>query len=86
MAHGHGATARLTDHARQRCREMGVLTKVVKRLVRDPKIRYPSWSGRFVACDGTLAVVYAIDPDSVPAVITVLYDGIEFIRPPHTDD
>lgn len=32
----------LTDHARQRCAEMGISTKVAKRVVQHPSMVYPA--------------------------------------------
>lgn len=43
-------TPRLSDHARQRCREMGVSTKRVKQIVRDPHVDYDSrWGLRMAS-------------------------------------
>lgn len=38
-------TPRLTPHARERARQMGVRTRVVKEVVRDADLRYVSWGG-----------------------------------------
>jgi hypothetical protein len=75
-------TPRLSDHARQRCREMGIGTKQVKHLVRSPKItrRSGAFADRMIVYDEALAVVYAHGPDGVPIVITVLHRE-DFTRP-----
>jgi hypothetical protein len=72
-------TARLVPHARQRCAEMDVRTKDVKRLMRAPDLVRPAgWAdecgGRMVACSDEypdIAVVYSMDGDQ-PVVITVV--------------
>jgi hypothetical protein len=78
-------TARLTNHARQRCDEMRVQTKRVKRLVREPDITRTSYDGRWLAVsdrDPEIAVVYAKHPDGTCTVITVLYRQYDtYIRP-----
>lgn len=74
-------TPRLTKHARERCAEMGVKTKRVKRMVRDPDIDRPSrdWeANREVSCriavrddDPDIAAVY--QPGEPPIVVTVVW-------------
>ncbi len=44
--HHEPTTARLTAHARMRAFEMGVPTKLVKRIARAPEITYPARDGR----------------------------------------
>lgn len=71
----HPPTARLTAHAQQRCNEMQVSSKRVKRLVRNPSINHVTWANRWVATsndDPDIAVVYAV-ADGQPTVITVLW-------------
>ena len=63
-------TARLSEHARQRCREMGLRTKAVKAVVADPEIDTPASDGGRLLVGGVLAVIY--DPDT-NEVITVLW-------------
>ena len=63
-------TARLSQHARQRCREMGLRTKAVKAVVAHPEIDTPAPEGGRLLVGGTLAVVY--DPGT-NEVITVLW-------------
>lgn len=78
-----GFTPRLTDHARQRCQEMQVATKRVKRLVRCADLRYAAKDDCWIAvCDADpeIAVVFKYDGE-LPIVITVLYRGIEYVRP-----
>jgi hypothetical protein len=86
---GHSAgpvTPRLTCHARQRCTEMGLKTKDVKRAFRHGLIDYPGppEHGRGLrmrlSSDGSLAIAYA--PSTRPVILTVLWHGIEFERPP----
>lgn len=55
---------------------MGVSTKRVKRVVRDPDTRHTSYDGRFVVTsekDPQIAVVYGFDDDGTQTVITVLW-------------
>lgn len=63
-------TPKLTDHARQRCIEMGLTTRRVKRVVQEPDLAYDS-HGRRMMCrfdEPTFRVV--VDADGL--VITVL--------------
>lgn len=77
----------ITPHARDRCAEMGVSTKVAKRIVREPSTTRPDPQGhprrRFVwsAVEPDYAVV--VDVESAPPVVcTVLYYTSEpFTRP-----
>jgi hypothetical protein len=67
-------TPKLTHHARQRCLEMGVTTKRVKRMVRQPDVDRPSRGRRRIAVrddDPAIACVY--EQDEPPLVITVLW-------------
>jgi len=69
-------TARLTQHARQRCDEMRVGTKRVKQLLRNPDVVRCSYNDRWLAvsdADPEIAVVFARQPDGTCTVITVLY-------------
>ena len=63
-------TARLSLHARQRCKEMGLGTKVVKAVVSAPELDTPTWGGLRVLTAGPLAVVY---DRRVNEVVTVLW-------------
>ena len=63
-------TARLSEHARQRCREMGLRTKAVKAVVADPEIDVPAPDGGRLLVGGVLAVIYDAE---VNEVITVLW-------------
>ncbi len=63
-------TARLSEHARQRCREMGLRTKAVKAVVADPEMDTPAPNGGRLLVAGTLAVIYDADANEV---ITVLW-------------
>jgi Domain of unknown function (DUF4258) len=79
------ATARLSDHARDRCAEMGVGTKRVKHLLRRPDIIRTTYKDRYFAvsdADPEIAVVYAKAPDGTCTVVTVLYRQYnEYTRP-----
>lgn len=71
------STPRMSDHARQRCEEMGISTKVVKRIVQHQTCSYPSASHypgerRLVSSDlypEYLVVVQAGDPEEVVTVL-----------------
>lgn len=79
-------TPRLTEHARQRCREMDVRTKRVKAVVREPAMTYPgNHRGETIAVGDGLAIAYVEDDDGQPHVLTVMYHGIEFVRPEHRE-
>jgi hypothetical protein len=57
-------TPKLTPHARQRCVEMGVGTKRVQRIVRQPDVDRPSRGRRRIAVrddDPAIACVYEGD-------------------------
>lgn len=43
-------TPQLTEHARERCAEMGIVTKRVKRVARMPDLAYASRENRRVLC------------------------------------
>jgi hypothetical protein len=65
---------------------MAVRTKRVKRLVRNVHCTYPGYPGStaHVATSETepdLAVVFVLGEDAVPIVLTVLWRGVEFVRP-----
>lgn len=64
---------KLSDHARQRAAEMGVSTKRIKQLFRNPHLDYPSTNhpNCRVAVHGDLAIPY--DPRT-GIVITVLWN------------
>lgn len=68
---------RFTQHALERCREMGLDLATVVEVLRQPLRSYPSpnsyGEGRRVAADAVLAVVYSADD----SVITVLWNGAE---------
>lgn len=73
-----GPTPRMTDHARERCAEMEISTKVAKHIARHGDVTYPGtpseegptlvvlWSG-----DSRFAVV---TNDTRTAVLTVLFN------------
>lgn len=63
-------TARLSEHARQRCREVGLRTKAVKAVVAAPEMDMPAPNGGRLLVGGALAVVYDADTNEV---ITVLW-------------
>lgn len=73
---GYPATPRLSRHARERCAEMGISTKVAKEIVRHPDVDRPGKPGsdRRVAVSDLhpgYAVVYA--PHDPPEVISVVF-------------
>ena len=73
-------TAQLCQHARDRCREMGIGTKDVKRLMRNPDLIRPAGlfdetEGRMLACSDQvpgIAVIYVMLNGDQPLVITVV--------------
>lgn len=71
-------TPKMTKHAVQRCAEMGISTKVAKRIVRNPSITHAAREGRMVATSvdhPDYAVVYAADRETESVwVITVLFN------------
>ena len=72
-------TPYLTEHARQRCSEMRVNTKRVKRIVRDPSVKHVTWDGRWIAmstADPDISVVFAVNAGQA-SVITVLWRTTE---------
>ena len=75
-------TPRLTTHARQRCEEMGVVTKRVKRIVREPHSNRCTRDERWIAVrddDPEISAVYVLGP-KYPIVVTVLYRFKEYSR------
>lgn len=78
-------TPRITKHARQRCEEMGISTKVAKQIVRHADVTHTTDSRgrecqRFVCKSDKhpgYAVAYFKAPDGVPVVCTVLFDTAE---------
>ena len=62
-------TARLSEHARQRCREMGLRTNTVKAVVADPEMDTPAPNGGRLLVGGALAVVYVPDTNEVVTVL-----------------
>lgn len=76
------ATPRMTKHARRRCAEMGISTKVPKRIIRNADITHETGArgrdrARYVAKSDLYpeyVVPYFIDPvDGVAVVCTVLF-------------
>lgn len=68
------ATPRLTFHARERCREMGIRTKRVKDIVRMPDLVRTAQDGNLIAVtdnEPDIAVVYS--PEEPPVIISVLW-------------
>lgn len=72
-------TPRLSEHARQRCVEMGVRTARVKAILRNPDMTWvgnapghpPGRSFAWSAADPDIAVYFALH-DGVPVAITVV--------------
>lgn len=79
----HRPTPRLSQHARDRAAEMGVTTKVVKKIVRDPHTDYVTYADRRIASRNDypeIRVVYR--PDDPPLVVTVVWNTPEvYTRP-----
>lgn len=75
-------TARISEHARERCAQMGVSTKIAKRMVREHTCSWTTASGRVVATSDLypdLTVVYEPQP---LVVVTVLYRTQDtYVRP-----
>lgn len=78
------ATPVLTDHARSRCREMGVSTKRAKRVVADPSITYRGSlryrPGRRVAVSAADTIAVVFEPGRhghPPVIVTVLWHAAE---------
>ncbi len=84
MLHDSGTgTPVLTHHARQRCQEMGISTKVAKRIVQRPNLRRPGnpGTGAVVATSYDhpgYAVVYVEDAGPTATIVTVLFDTRTF--------
>ncbi len=76
-------TPRFTAHARARCEQMGLTTKRVKLAFRTACLDYPGparhGDNRIRVGDG-LAIAYTVEAET-PLVQTVLWDGIEYVRP-----
>jgi hypothetical protein len=88
---GYEPTPRMSDHALQRCREMGISTKVAKAIVRHATLVYQSRAehgeSAWVATSKEYplyAVPYAVH-GNVKVILTVLYNGVEFTRPEAAD-
>jgi hypothetical protein len=70
------STPRLSDHARQRCAEMGVATKRAKRVLQDPVVVLPAGLGhpehyrRATGEDPEIFIVFDPTPE-VPVIVTV---------------
>lgn len=67
-------TPRILPHALERCHEMGISTKVAKRIIRNADLTRPSSDGLRIAvsdADPDYAVVYY--PGSPPVVVTVVF-------------
>ena len=68
-------TARLSHHARLRCREMGLGTKVVKAVVAAPEMDLPAQRGLRELVGGPLAVIYDAAANEVVTVLWALGDS-----------
>lgn len=72
-------TPRLTEHARQRCAEMGISTKVAKRIVQHADLTRGSGKGapdcRIARCSDypEYAVLYNPYQEERPVIVTVLF-------------
>lgn len=75
-------TPKLTTHARERCVEMGISTKIAKWIVRHADLRRPGNPGTDTVVATSrrypdYAVVYA-EEEGAPVVITVLFNTVQF--------
>lgn len=71
----------LSKHARERCAEMGISTKIAKRIVQNARVTYrgtnsKSDTGRVALCPDypDYAVVFAEDGKGGTIIITVLFN------------
>lgn len=75
----------LTQHARDRCAEMGISTKVAKRVLRHADLTRPAKPGQpGIAATSTLVPGYAViykmvDDNPRPLILTVLFDCRDFV-------
>jgi hypothetical protein len=53
----------LTDHARERCAQMGISTKLVKRVLSDPDITYQPRTGEWFARRDDIIVPFTLRRD-----------------------
>lgn len=77
------STSVISRHARARCEEMGISTKVAKRIVQRPNLRRPGnpGTGATVATSYEhpgYAVVFVHPPEQPPLVVTVLFNTRDF--------
>jgi hypothetical protein len=76
-------TPRITPHAAERCRQMGISTKVPKRIIREATMTRPGYGGRIVAWSvdhPDFLVVYVEKGDEPPMVVTVLWKTSEWYQ------
>lgn len=81
-------TPRLSHHARARCAEMGISTKVAKRIIQRADVTHCTSSRgrdkpRAVATSDAYpgyAVAYFTDTDGTPVILTVLFRTTEPYR------
>lgn len=80
-------TPRLTRHARERCEEMGISTRVAKRIVQHADIRYPAQRNGTAATSKRhpeYTVIYVVE-DGVPIILTVVFRTTEqYVRAGNT--
>lgn len=71
---------KMTEHARQRCAEMGISTKVAKRMVKNPSVTHTTKKGdgdRIICTSDEYplyVVVYSVGRDGNIWIITVLFN------------
>lgn len=72
---------KMTHHAKVRCAEMGISTKVAKRMVKNPSVTHTTQKGggNRVICTSTEYPLYAVvysnpDDDGIVWIITVLFN------------
>lgn len=75
-------TPRLTDHARQRCTEMGISTKVAKRIVQHPSLVYgqgPPYPPEHHIVKSDTEPRYAVVWDErTDCIVTVIFNAQDF--------
>lgn len=76
-------TPRLTDHAKDRCAEMGISTKVAKQIVRHPSVVRPGKAEtgcRVVTSDRHPRYAVVLGPEEDPVIVTVLFNTPDFYK------
>lgn len=88
MRMDHTLTPKMSRHALDRCREMGIVTKVAKAIYRHPCVTRPgahghdtTWDRYIVLCDHHPEYAIVVeDRAGVPWVVTVIFNTREFYQ------